>query len=68
MVDWARNSKRTRTIVQQLIHEGFMVDYAPDVSRGDFFRVVINYQTTTGTVDRLVEAILQHGKNCASPV
>lgn len=40
-----------------------MVDYAPDVSRGDFFRAVINFQTTTDTVDRLVEVILQHGKS-----
>ena len=39
-----------------------MVDYAPDVSRGDFFRAVINSQTTKDTIDRLVEAVQRHGK------
>jgi len=58
-----RNTTRTRAIVQQLIQDGFMVDYAPDVSRGDFFRAVINSQTTRGTIDRLVEAVQRHSKS-----
>ncbi|KAF8458245.1 pyridoxal phosphate-dependent transferase [Kalaharituber pfeilii] len=59
--DASVNTKITRTIAQKLVHDGFMVDYAPDVSRGDFFRVVVNSQTMTDTIDRLVDAIERHG-------
>ncbi|RPB25550.1 glutamate decarboxylase [Terfezia boudieri ATCC MYA-4762] len=61
--DASVNTLRTRTIAQHLIHDGFMVDYAPDVSRGDFFRAVINCQTSRDTIDRLVEAVQRHGKS-----
>lgn len=33
-----------------------MVDYAPDPSRGHFFRAVVNSQTTKDTVDRLMNS------------
>ena len=56
-----RNTTTTRRVARQLIEDGFMVDYAPDTSRGDFFRAVVNSQTTRRTVERLVEAIERHG-------
>jgi glutamate decarboxylase len=54
------NTKRTATIVQDLITRGFMVDYAPG-ERGSFFRVVVNSQTRKGTIDGLVKAIEEVG-------
>lgn len=56
------NTKVTSTIVQVLIPRGFMVDYAPG-EKGSFFRVVVNNQTTRGTVDGLVRAIEEVGAN-----
>lgn len=50
------NSKTTQAIARELILDGFMVDYAPDPSRGHFFRAVVNSQTTKETVDRLINS------------
>lgn len=55
------NSKATRDIAERLIREGFMVDYAPG-ERGSFFRVVVNRETSKGTVDGLVKAIEEAGR------
>ncbi|MCJ1250046.1 hypothetical protein MMC30_007272 [Trapelia coarctata] len=55
------NSKATREIAERLVREGFMVDYAPG-GRGMFFRVVVNRETRSGTVDGLVKAIEAAGR------
>ncbi|KAH9828215.1 PLP-dependent transferase [Teratosphaeria destructans] len=55
-----RNSKRTAEITKALIPRGFMIDYAPG-EEGSFFRVVVNGQTTRGTVDGLLKAIEEVG-------
>jgi glutamate decarboxylase len=59
------NTKRTATIVQDLITRGFMVDYAPG-ERGSFFRVVVNSQTQKGTIDGLVKAIEEVGSGISA--
>jgi glutamate decarboxylase len=56
------NTKITSEIVQRLIPMGFMVDYAPG-EKGSFFRVVVNSQTRTGTIDGLIKAIEEVGKD-----
>lgn len=56
------NTRITSKIVQMLIPSGFMVDYAPG-EKGSFFRVVINSQTRRGTVDGLIKAIEEAGKD-----
>jgi glutamate decarboxylase len=56
------NTKITSSIVQALIPMGFMVDYAPG-EKGSFFRVVVNNQTLKGTVDGLIKAIEEVGKD-----
>ncbi|KAF2767334.1 PLP-dependent transferase [Teratosphaeria nubilosa] len=55
-----RNTKRTAEITKALITRGFMIDYAPG-EEGSFFRVVVNGQTTRGTVDGLLKAIEEVG-------
>jgi glutamate decarboxylase len=55
------NTKVTSTIAQSLIPRGFMIDYAPGDS-GSFFRVVVNIQTEKGTIDGLIKAIEEVGK------
>ncbi len=55
------NTKMTGKIVQSLIPIGFMVDYAPG-DKGSFFRVVVNRDTTEGTIDGLIKAIEEVGK------
>lgn len=57
-----KNSKITEEIARKLIPRGFMVDYAPGED-GKFFRVVVNGQTQQGTVDGLVKAIADIGKD-----
>ncbi|OLN89253.1 Glutamate decarboxylase 1 [Colletotrichum chlorophyti] len=55
------NTKRTSEMVAKLIQRGFMIDYAPG-EKGSFFRVVVNCQTLKGTVDGLVKALEEVGK------
>lgn len=55
-----RNSLLTAEVSKKLIPRGFMVDYAPGED-GKFFRVVVNGQTTKGTVEGLVKAIEEVG-------
>ncbi|PBP25216.1 hypothetical protein BUE80_DR003685 [Diplocarpon rosae] len=50
------NTRTTREIVQKLIPRGFMVDYSPG-EKGSFFRVVVNRETRSETVDGLILAI-----------
>lgn len=59
--DPAVNTRRTRKMVEALVRRGFMIDYAPG-DRGSFFRVVINCQTLRGTVDGLVKALEEVGR------
>ncbi|KAL1881161.1 hypothetical protein VTK73DRAFT_4608 [Phialemonium thermophilum] len=59
--DAAENTRRTRMMVEKLVRRGFMVDYAPG-ERGSFFRVVVNCQTLPETVDGLVKALQEVGK------
>ncbi|KAK7923433.1 hypothetical protein PG985_007504 [Apiospora marii] len=59
------NTRRTREMVGLLIGRGFMVDYAPG-PKGSFFRVVVNCQTLKGTVDGLVKALGEVGKEVVS--
>ena len=59
--DKEENTRRTRAVVERLVPRGFMVDYAPG-DRGSFFRVVVNCQTLSGTVDGLVKALEEVGK------
>ncbi|KAE8440736.1 hypothetical protein EG329_006631 [Mollisiaceae sp. DMI_Dod_QoI] len=54
------NTRVTSEIVQRLIPIGFMVDYAPG-EKGSFFRVVVNRDTRTGTIDGLIAAIEEVG-------
>jgi len=54
------NTRTTSEIVQKLIPRGFMVDYAPG-GKGSFFRVVVNRETTQGTIDGLIKAIEEVG-------
>ncbi|SPO01376.1 related to glutamic acid decarboxylase [Cephalotrichum gorgonifer] len=55
------NTARTREMAGRLIQRGFMVDYAPG-EKGSFFRVVVNCQTLRGTVEGLVKAVEEVGK------
>ncbi|KAK8050704.1 hypothetical protein PG994_012434 [Apiospora phragmitis] len=59
------NTRRTREMVALLIGRGFMVDYAPG-PKGSFFRVVVNSQTLKGTVEGLVKALGEVGKEVVS--
>lgn len=56
------NTRTTREVAQKLISSGFMVDYAPG-DKGSFFRVVVNVQTRRETIDGLIKAIEEAGKN-----
>ena len=55
------NSKATSDIAARLVREGFMVDYAPG-EQGMFFRVVVNRDTRRGTVDGLLKAVEEAGR------
>ena len=57
----AENTRLTSTIVSALIPKGFMVDYSPG-EKGSFFRVVVNSQTRRATIDGLIKAIEEVGK------
>lgn len=50
------NTRRTARMVNRLVAEGFMVDYAPG-EVGSFFRVVVNVGTRVETVVELVAAV-----------
>ena len=56
------NSKTTEEIARKLIPRGFMVDYAPG-EEGKFFRVVVNGGTLKPTIEGLVKAIEEVGKD-----
>ncbi|KAF4556306.1 L-aspartate decarboxylase dtxS4-like protein [Elsinoe fawcettii] len=57
-----KNSKITATVAKKLVPRGFMIDYAPG-EEGQFFRVVVNGQTKKGTVDGILKAIEDIGKD-----
>jgi glutamate decarboxylase len=59
--DSKENTRRTRDMVHRLVPRGFMIDYAPG-DKGSFFRVVVNLQTLRGTVDGLVKALEDVGR------
>lgn len=59
--DASVNTKRTQKMVEKLLHRGFMVDYAPG-DKGSFLRVVVNTQTLPGTIQGLVKAAEEIGK------
>lgn len=59
--DGAENTRRTRMMVARLVRRGFMIDYAPG-ERGSFFRVVVNVQTLRGTVEGLLKALRDVGR------
>lgn len=56
------NTRLTRVVARRLLERGFMVDYAPG-ERGSFFRVVVNRETMTETVDGLIKAIEEVGSD-----
>ncbi|KAK3898003.1 pyridoxal phosphate-dependent transferase [Staphylotrichum tortipilum] len=55
------NTRRTREVVGRLVGRGYMVDYAPGES-GSFLRVVVNALTLRGTVEGLVRAVGEVGR------
>lgn len=50
----------TQEIVRRLVGRGFMVDYAPG-ERGKFLRIVVHPETTSETVQRLFNSIMEVG-------
>ncbi|KAI0465760.1 PLP-dependent transferase [Xylaria cf. heliscus] len=56
------NTRRTKRIVRKLVGRGFMVDYAPG-ENGSFLRVVVNCQTRRATVEGLMKALEEIGKD-----
>lgn len=56
-----KNSRITEQVSRALVPRGFMIDFAPG-EEGRFFRVVVNGQTRGGTVEGLVKAIAETGK------
>lgn len=63
--DAGENTRRTSEMVAKLVSKGFMIDYAPG-EKGSFFRVVVNCQTLKGTVEGLVKALREVGKEVVS--
>ncbi|KAI5863980.1 glutamate decarboxylase [Durotheca rogersii] len=59
--DAAETTRRTREIAARLVSRGFMVDYAP-APRGSLFRVVVNCETRRSTVDGLLRALREVGR------
>ena len=58
-----RNGRVTREVVRSLVPKGFMIDYAGgDDGRGAFMRAVVSRETGRGTVEGLVEAVVELGK------
>ncbi|KAI0871388.1 glutamate decarboxylase [Hypoxylon argillaceum] len=63
--DAEANTRRTKTMVKELVGRGFMVDYAPG-ENGSFLRVVVNCQTRKSTVEGLMKALGEIGKDAIS--
>lgn len=61
IVSKEENTKTTRSMVRRLVDWGFMVDYAPG-DRGSFFRIVVNCQALRGTIDGLMIALEEVGR------
>ncbi|KAI1305138.1 glutamate decarboxylase [Xylaria venustula] len=59
------NTARTKAVVRKLVGRGFMVDYAPG-EKGSFFRVVVNCQTRQTTIEGLLKALNEVGKEVTS--
>ncbi|KAI2780078.1 PLP-dependent transferase [Daldinia loculata] len=59
--DQEETTRRTNQMVAKLVPRGFMVDYAPG-PKGSLFRVVVNTQTLRSTVEGLVKALREVGK------
>lgn len=55
------NARVTREVVQGLVPRGFMIDYAGGDGRGAFMRAVVSRETGRGTVEGLVEAVVELG-------
>lgn len=55
------NGRRTEEMARRLVGRGWMVDFAPG-ERGKFFRVVVNGETRVGTVEGLVKAVKEVGR------
>ncbi|KAH8736620.1 pyridoxal phosphate-dependent transferase [Ilyonectria robusta] len=55
------NTRRTKDLVKKIAARGFMIDYAPG-DAGSFFRVAVNWQTLTDTVEGIIVALEQLGK------
>ena len=55
------NTRVTSKIAGKLVPRGFMIDYAPG-KKGNMFRTVVNSGTRRGTVEGLVKAIVEIGK------
>lgn len=62
VLDSEKATKVTQEVVKKLVGKGFMIDYAPG-EKGKFFRVVVAPETTSVTVQRLVNAIEELGKD-----
>ncbi|KAG4026164.1 hypothetical protein MFRU_044g00340 [Monilinia fructicola] len=60
--DKETNTRLTQEITHRLLTRGFMVDYASG-DQGKFFRVVVNVQTRWETVEGLIKAIGEIGKD-----
>lgn len=58
------NTRVTRAVVGGLVRRGWLVDYAvlEEDGRGAFLRVVVNRGTRRGTVDGLVNAVVEVGR------
>ncbi|CEJ92709.1 hypothetical protein VHEMI08343 [[Torrubiella] hemipterigena] len=55
------NTRLTREIAKRMVPRGFMFDFAPG-PRGQFFRIVVNFQTLAGTVEGLVKGMHEVGR------
>ena len=58
----AGNTAATTEIARRLLAAGFMVDHAPG-GKGNFFRVVVNVVTRRETVDGLLRAVGEIGRD-----
>ncbi|KAL8729682.1 MAG: hypothetical protein Q9181_004912 [Wetmoreana brouardii] len=57
------NTRVTKDIVAGLVRRGFMVDYATLDERGAFLRVAVSRGTRRGTVEGLVNTVLELGES-----